>query len=230
MFDIKTDSDIYYTSGSVPTFTNAGTLRKSAGTGTETVVGVNSAFYFVNSGTIETQTGVLNFASNNTFNSGSAFTGAGATKISSGAALSGSITSANLELAGGTFTGVATLTGATTWSGGSISGGGTAITIPSGSTMTIANPATISVSQASLIDQGSIVWTGNHLYLNDAGQLTIQGGGLFDIRTGSDIYYTSGSVPTFTNAGTLRKSVATGETVIGASTALNFNNTGVRSR
>ena len=56
-FDIRTDSDLRWQNGETPIFNNAGTVQKSAGTGT-TIVGATME----NSGSIATQSGQISFA------------------------------------------------------------------------------------------------------------------------------------------------------------------------
>ena len=79
LFDIQTDADISYTAGAAPSLVNSatGTIRKSAGTATNTVFGATNPFSFTNSGTLDAQTGTIQYAGNNTFNSGTLFSGAG---------------------------------------------------------------------------------------------------------------------------------------------------------
>ena len=225
LFDIKTDESIWYSSGAVPTFTNEGTLLKSAGTG-ETDLSYFYNLKFTNSGLVDARTGTLNFSGINSFNDGSRFIGSGSNRVTNDAVLNGTITSENLNLADGTFTGVATFSGDTTWSGGTMSGSGTAFTVPSGSTLRLANSGgyLYLTDSASLLDYGTAVWTGSRLYLNDGGKITVKSGGLFDIKTDESIWYSSGAVPTFTNEGTLRKSAGTGVSKIGYYYSFPVNN------
>ena len=101
-WDAKGDNALVYNGGALPTFNNSGTLQKSGGLGATTI----GSIAFVNSGSIDAQTGTINFAGGNaTFNPGTQFTGAGATLVSGNATFNGAFTSSNLALTAGTFTG-----------------------------------------------------------------------------------------------------------------------------
>ncbi|MBX3638523.1 MAG: hypothetical protein KF683_24400, partial [Rubrivivax sp.] len=61
LFDLRSDAGIAYAGGGVSTFTNAGVLRKSAGSGTSVVT---NNIVFSNPGTVEALSGTLQFAGN----------------------------------------------------------------------------------------------------------------------------------------------------------------------
>ncbi|HEX8600521.1 MAG TPA: S-layer homology domain-containing protein [Chloroflexia bacterium] len=94
ILDLKADGSMQ-ASGAASTFTNAGTLRKSAGAGTALfAAGIN----FTNSGTVESQTGRLEFASGYTQT-------AGTTRLNGGNIAAGGA----FNLAGGNLVGVGTV-------------------------------------------------------------------------------------------------------------------------
>jgi hypothetical protein len=82
-FDIQTDADLRYSSGSV-TFTNAGALSTSAGTSSAAI-----DMDFINSGKVDVNTGALTFKKNLTNNSN------GVVTVASGASMSVSGTLTN---------------------------------------------------------------------------------------------------------------------------------------
>ncbi|MBI5107576.1 MAG: hypothetical protein HZA62_02410 [Rhodocyclales bacterium] len=219
VFDIQSDAGVQYTVGGMPTLSNTGTLRKSAGAGV-TVIGLTNPINFSNAGVLDAQSGTLQYVSNNSFTAGSSFTGAGANQVSTGGSFSGAISSSNLDLAGGSFSGTASFTGTTKWSGGSLLAAN--YSIPSGSTLTIANPGNVDMSGGTLNNAGTIAWTGaGNLLLNNAAQ--INNSGLFSIQTDGDIQYTAGGVPSFNNSGTLQKTASAGQTIIGLTNPMAIN-------
>jgi hypothetical protein len=229
-------------SGAQPTITNAGTFRKSAGTGITTTTAV-----FNNTGTVEVQKGTLSLEGGGTssgtfdidsdatlqFNGGThvwngaiASSGGGVLKIASGtvqadgAATLGSAVS----ISGGTLTGggLVTFNGPASWSGGTISGTGVK-RVAGGNTLTVDLSSNYYrwLDGTTLENQGTILYTGTYGYLFgvNGAILDNRAQGLIDLRNDHS-FLSSGS--TITNAGTFRKSASTGTTVI---TAV-FNNTG----
>jgi phage baseplate assembly protein gpV len=94
ILDLKADGSMQ-ASGAASTFTNAGTLRKSAGAGTALfAAGIN----FTNSGTVEAQAGKLEFASDYTQS-------AGTTRLNGGNIAAGG----PFNIAGGSLVGVGTV-------------------------------------------------------------------------------------------------------------------------
>ena len=118
LWDAQGDSALIYGGGAASTFTNSGTLRKSAGTGT-TQIGNSASLTVVNSGTVDAQTGTIVFGGDNTFNTGTVFTGAGSVVVNTASTYNGAFTSSNLNLAAGTQTGnAAVLNGQVQFSAG----------------------------------------------------------------------------------------------------------------
>jgi hypothetical protein len=106
-------------------FVNSGTLRKSAGTGTSTV-SING---FSNTGTIDAQTGTIEFSAYPVFYGGSSITGSGQVLVSNGGNFVGSFSTANnLTLSGGAFSGGNSTTPSTTLAGGSVNYTGGSLT------------------------------------------------------------------------------------------------------
>ena len=234
VFNVETDAPFGNASGVA--LNNAGTLRKNTTTGITNSTG----FILNNTGTVDVQTGTLSFSagglnSTGTFNAaaGATFAFGGGTHVLLGGSVSfigagmHSITAGSVEtrnpcsvssgttfsVDGGTLTGVSNLTvnGTFGWTAGIITGGG-AITIPTGGVLSVSGSSNKSFQDRTLNLSGNGTWmgTGNINGDSNAGVFNIQAGGLFDIQTDSDFGNASGVV--FNNAGTLRKSAATGLT------------------
>ncbi|RME85977.1 MAG: hypothetical protein D6775_01350, partial [Caldilineae bacterium] len=247
-FDIQTDSSASYFYGSPGSFNNAGTVTKSAGSGTTLFYAVdfnNSGAVNVNSGTLKLAGGgsdtgdftiaagsVLQFAGGTHSLDGVAFGGAGTVEITSGtvnttgggATVSGSAT---LDLSGGTLggDGPMTVNGTFNWSGGTVSGSGA---------FTVNSPLNISGSNAkylsgrTLSNGGTATWTGTgYIYLNSGAVFDNQAGATFDIQTDSWVDWSVGDIGHFNNAGTVTKSAGSGvagfDVAFNNSSAVNVN-------
>ncbi|MBS0445678.1 MAG: PEP-CTERM sorting domain-containing protein [Proteobacteria bacterium] len=211
LFDWTTDSS-FYDGGYNGAFVNTGTLRKSGGTGTS-YVSING---FSNSGTIDVQTGTINFNTGATFNAGSSFTGAGSAVVSSGANFNGAFTSQNLVLAGGNYAGSgAQVNGNVSWTGGSLTG---SWAIASGQTLAtsaggykyidgaVANAGTLSLGDDLYFQNGYVVTNTGTIKL--AGDYGLYDGG-----------YNGGVA----NSGTLSKTAGSGTSYVSIN---NFVNSG----
>ena len=105
---MQSDAGLRWISGTVPTFNNRGTFRKSAGGGATDV-----SWVFNNAGTVEALSGTLAF-------SGGLTQTAGVTRLNGGNL---ALSSSALALQGGTLTGAGTTTGSANNSGGTVSPG-----------------------------------------------------------------------------------------------------------
>ncbi len=222
-FDVQNNAffGAYCCSVSGATFNNAGTFRKSAGSGT-TTFGVNIAFN--NTGTVNVQTGTLNFTGGATFNDGSMFTGAGLTRMTGGTfTLSGNISSQNLEFASGTLGGSSTISGTFPWTGGTMSAG--TLTMTTGSTLTISGSGDHLLNGRTLNNAGTATWTDSgDIYGYNGAAFNNLAGATFDAQNNRFFSYCCGaSGATFNNSGTFRKS-AGGMTSFGFNIA--FSNSG----
>jgi hypothetical protein len=194
-------------------FVNSGTLRKSAGTGTSYV----SIAGFSNSGTIEVQSGSIEFNAGAVFNAGSVFKGPGTVVVSGGAAFNGGFsTDGNLRLTAGTFTGNgALIAGNTTFSGGTFTGDWTLL---AGRTLTLAG-GSYKYLNGSLLNQGTVAAADNLYFLNGN---TLTNTALVDLQ-GDLGLYDGGYNGYFVNSGTLRKSAGTGTSYVSIA---GFSNSG----
>ncbi|HET7697241.1 MAG TPA: PKD domain-containing protein [Vicinamibacterales bacterium] len=230
--------------GGTNTFTNAGTLRRTSGIGTLTLGG--GLITFINTGTIEIQTGTVNAAvstlssghlsvsagaeiplSNFTLQPGSTFSGAGVLKLNGNTTVTGNLTvPVAVEMTGNVGgSGAISMTAPMTWISGvmSVAGG---LDIEAGRTLTISGANEHRLLSSALRNRGTVVFSGgtvtatvNGSVLNDAGALwLIQG----DRQIASDF---SGGTNTFTNAGTLRRTSGIGTLTFGGG-LITFANTG----
>jgi hypothetical protein len=235
LFDIQTDANIGYAEakyGLLYVFHNAGTLRKSASTGTNTFHGNLAS---INTGVVELQQGGLLFP--NGFNSSGTFNLAASTAVNldGGAFTFGASslkTGAGQSLVDG---GDVTLTGAIpslNWSGGRLVGSG--FTVAAGAELAISGSADKVFVRTAINNAGTITWAA-------AGQLigTVDGysqsvlitnlaGGVFDIQKDSGVGFSDPgygiAAYVFHNAGTLRKSAGSGTNMLASQCA--FINSG----
>ena len=236
LFDMQCDQVVV--NGNLPaTFHNAGLVRKRIATGTTTF---NT--FFDNSGSVQAQTGTINFAGGATLggsfqaNSGAAINfNVGTYTLSSPPNFQGpgpvQISTTTLNAFTGTFTlSGSTLVGQNTVAAtGTISLNGTSL--GTGATLTIANSAVLNIQSATtfsgvLTNQGTVNWLAGNVTVNTNGTGTtgaIQNlaGALFDIQCDQTLNFNS-LLATFNNAGLLRKSAGTNTTAI----TVQLDNTG----
>ncbi|MEA2163027.1 MAG: large repetitive protein [Thermoanaerobaculia bacterium] len=250
LFYVTNDNLIYYhCCAPGQAFNNAGTFRKSTATGTTSFSGIgfnNSGTVDIQSGTISpvsgTSTGIFNAASSGTF-----LFGGGSYTLASGATLTGSgnflvngaqlnitgagITVAHLTLSTGALSigsGVTlstTTTGVIDWNGASTLGGPGSLDITGSATINLSGAGTRIVDGATLNNSGTANWSGgNNLSLINSGVINNQSGGLFTVTNDQLVYYHCCAPGlAVNNAGTFRKSTATGTTTF---SGIAFNNTG----
>jgi hypothetical protein len=263
LFDVRNNGSFTH-SLTTCSFDNAGTFRKSLGTGTNTFDG---AFIFNNYGAVELQSGTLvcnstflnngsvtlsagttnrlggsgtvigtfttpatalvEFGGSYTLNPGAQLNGAGLYRISGSGSLHANTDVAvqNLDLA---FrldgTGLVTVSNVINWTAGSMDGSGKTL-IAAGATLNMNNPSDVTLNR-TLENAGTARCTGNGGFFCTPGGavITNRSGALFEVRNNAGF-----AVGLFScrldNAGTFRKSVATGTNVFGSAFA--FNNYGV---
>ena len=155
-----------------------------------------------------------------TFNSAAT---TGALTVSSGTAtFNAPVSATTLALSGGTLTGAAsvTLSGASSsWTGGTYTGTGQLV-VSSGHTLTIGGATQKTFGTGTLVNDGTVLWTGGNIDL--VGNGTVVNRGLFDAQVGNGTFGDQGTgvgTLTFSNefGATLRKSVAAGLTALGSS-------------
>jgi len=238
LFSVKNDSLIYqHCCSAGQAFNNAGTFRKSVATGTTSVN--NNGFN--NSGTVDIQSGtfapssggtstsVFNAASggtllfsatNYTLGSGATLTGSGNFQLGAGQlnVVATGVAVNHLTMTGGTLnvTGSisTTATGVVDWTSDSTLAGAGSMTIVSGGVMNVSGVGTRYIDGGTINNSGTVNWSGgNNFSVYNSG--VINNNGLFSVTNDSLIYqHCCGAGQAFNNAGTFRKSVATGTTSI----------------
>ena len=225
LFDIQTDTTLGYAEtghGLLYVFHNAGMLRKSASTGTNTF---HAALGFINTGAVELQQGGLAFP--NGFNSSGTFNLAAGTAINldggtfSFGASSGKTGAGQLLVDGGDVNLQGTVPGLS-WTGGRLVS--SSFTVAAGAVLAISGPADKVFVRTVINNAGSITWTGTGQLIgtsdNYGQSLLIANlpGALFDIQTDSGLGYSDAGhgivAYQFFNFGTVRKGAGTGTNTI----------------
>jgi len=235
VFDIQADANVATGFGSAGDFNNAGTLRKSAGTGTSAINGPR----FNSSGPIDVLTGTLALGGGN--NTGGNFT------VASGAILDLAATSGSAFYTG-TYTGSgdgavrlganATLNiGAASatfnfpdnlfqWTGGNTAGSLGSIAGPGVLTnigmMNLSGLGNKRFDAMTFENTGTVRWSGTgNFWLYNGAVFNNRANGTFDIQTDAMVQTFSGATGNFNNTGTVRKSGGTGTSRFSGA---NFNN------
>jgi uncharacterized repeat protein (TIGR01451 family) len=251
LFSVTSDQFIYqHCCGAGQAFNNAGTFRKTIATGTTSINNGgfnNSGTVDIQSGTFNpisggTSTSVFNTASTGTFlfTNNSYTLGAGATLTGSGTFQVGGaqlnvsaagVTVDHLTLSGGTLnisSGASvspSASGVINWSSDSTLTGAGTLSINSGGTLNISGTGTRFIDGGTLNNSGTINWSGtNNISVYNAGVINNLAAGLFSVTNDQFIYqHCCGAGQAFNNAGTFRKTTATGTTSINNGA---FNNSG----
>jgi hypothetical protein len=249
LFDVQADSaNGFFRSGGSPVVSNAGTFRKSAGSGTFDI-----SWAFNNTGTLEADSGTISlsgggassyiFQATNagnvillnggtyTFNTGADIEGAGVTRLASGtltlAAAAGTGHS-TFDFAGGTLNGTGSLSvnnvllsGATNFSGSATITGQNGVQMAGGT-----GPLASIGGTTNIVNHGTGgVWTASDSYLAGygSGVFTNSAGATLDLQVDSDNgFLGGGGTPLVSNAGLIKKSGGSGNFDISWA----FNNTG----
>ncbi|MFA6546187.1 MAG: DUF642 domain-containing protein [Limisphaerales bacterium] len=136
-------------------------------------------------------------------------------QIAAGTAqLTNGVSVRTLTLAGGTLAGAGSITVRSNlnWSGGTMAGSGTT-TIAGGATLTASGVADKGLNRR-LDNYGAVTWTGGRITGDSSPVLNNYAGALFDAQTDTTLFESSdGTVKTFYNSGTVRKSAGTGTSV-----------------
>ncbi len=110
--------------------------------------------------------------------------------------------------------GTLTVNGHMIWSGGNMAAAGQ-VTVANGGTMEISGATAKSISNGwKLRNEGILTWTGAGA-ISGSSSAALENAGTWNIQTDAPFDYTnSGTQPTFNNTGTIRKTVATGNTPV----------------
>ncbi len=137
--------------------------------------------------------------------------------------LTNAVTVVHLTIDGGTLGGAGSLTlrSSMNWNGGVMSGAGTT-TIAVGATLAISG-ATEKNLNRRLDNRGTVTWTDARITGDNGPTINNYPGALFHLQTDAPLFESyGGGTRTFSNSGTVLKSVATGTSTIAGT----FNNTG----
>ncbi len=140
----------------------------------------------------------------------------------------GTVSPAVVNLTGGTLGGsmVVTVGHTMSWTAGGMNGTAQTIILPNAS-LTINNATPVSLVGRTLENGGTTVWSGAGEFYPSAGAvITNRAGALFDVQGAAAFRGSPGAVPRIDNAGTFRKSVSAGTTVVGPIYPVSFNNYG----
>jgi hypothetical protein len=216
----------------ITNFNNAGLCKKSAGSGSSTLSGIQ----LNNSGTFQSLTGTFvagGGSSSGTFNAaagalitfnagtqifqtGVNCTGAGNTQVSGGTVtINGSSTAVNFNLISGILNGDSniTISGEFTWRGGTMGGHGVTQVLP-GAAVLMTDAAAKTLDTRTFLDAGSGVWDNGAVYTYNGSIFNILAGAQLEARNAVTLYY-AGGVQTFFNIyGTLLKTAAATTTTI----------------
>jgi hypothetical protein len=213
LWEIEADgTSLLWMFGGRPTFTNTGTFAKSGGVASNV-----GSWSFINAGgLIDVQTGTLSFdGSDNRFEAGSRFGGAGVARTTGASAFSSDFRADNLVLGAGSAHGsaarlaggVAGAGGLVRWQGGDLTG---SWSVAAGSEWRVESGGTKRQVGGSLLNEGTL-----RLASADTVQLGNGGGidnlGLVEATADTTLQWVFGGQPQFTNGatGTVRADGAT---------------------
>jgi hypothetical protein len=238
LFNFLDDSGITNNGGT--SFSNAGTVRKSGGTLTSTIA---VAFHGLDGEVLDAQSGTLGLGGGGSFSGGTAvtatagtaaltagmFTASDGASLGSAGALSvtgGSLTvnagdnasAQNLLLAGGALAGLGTLEvpsgGTLRWTSGLMSETGTTA-VDMGGSLQISGGNKL-MERRRLENAGTLSWSGATLSTERGARISNLAGGVVDFLDDSGVTFSGiEPLPSFINAGTVRKSGGAGTTTIG---------------
>jgi hypothetical protein len=138
----------------------------------------------------------------------------------------GVVTPAVVNLNGGTLDGsmLVTVAHSMNWTAGAMSGTGRTL-VPSGVTLMMSNTSPVYLDGRTLENAGTVLWAGSGDFSLSAGAvITNRARALFDVQSSASFRGAPGPSARIDNAGTFRKSVSEGTTVLGASYPVLFFN------
>jgi hypothetical protein len=243
VWDTQANSSMQTSVAGTQSISNAGTFRRSTGAGTAFI---QHSVSFVNTGTLEVQTGTLSLTPTSstlggsvvvssgatltlggaaTLNAGVSLTGAGTVNITSTTTAAGAVAvGVGLSLSGTlTGTGPVTVNSTMTWSAGTV---GAPLVVASGATLSLTTTNAHTLSATTMTNQGTVAWAGTGpLALGGNASVVNESGALWDVQGGTvNVQTASAGTQSFTNAGTLRKTGTTGTLSVSGSVV--FSNSG----
>jgi hypothetical protein len=251
LFSLTNDQLIYQSCcGAGQAFSNDGTFRKTVATGTTTVLSNgfnNSGTVDIQSGTFNpssggTSSGIFNATatgtflfSNSTYNlgTGATLTGSGNFQINSGQlnVSAAGVTVQHMTMSGGNLninSGASvstTASGVVDWNADATLSGAGALGISTTGTLNFSGSGTRYIGGGTLNNNGTINWSGfNNISVYDSGIINNLATGVFSVTNDQQIYaHCCAAGQAFNNAGTFRKTIATGTTTIQSN---GFSNSG----
>src|SRR6266568_3052059 len=210
LWDAQNDQVLNDDWGYTTLFSNAGTFRKSGGTGTNATT-IVSGVTFNNTGTVDVQVNLLSLQGGGSFSGGSV-TSAGLIQLAAGAyTINGTLTTTNVQLVGGTLTGANVFMGGFTWVVGSWNSAGP-ITVTANSRLNIVSGNDHDLPNCIVTNFGVVAWSDGRIRGGGGNQTLIYNYGLWDAQNDQVLNDDYGFSTLFSNAGTLRKSGGTGAT------------------
>jgi hypothetical protein len=225
LWDAQNDQVINNDYGGAGTiFTNAGTFRKSGGTGDTSLLG---GVTFNNTGTVDVPANVLSLQGGGSF-TGGFVTGAGLVQLGGPAyTINGTRTTTNVQLVGGSLAGVNVFTGGFTWVSGNWNNSGP-ITISTNTTLDIVTGNDHDMANCVVTNLGTVAWEDGRIRGGGNGQTSINNFGLWDAQNDQVINNDyGGSGTSLVNTGTLRKSGGTGATSLLGGVSFTNQNGGI---
>ncbi len=224
LWDAQNDQVLNDDWGYTTLFSNAGTFRKSGGTGTNATT-IVSGVTFNNTGTVDVQTNLLSLQGGGSFSGGSV-TSAGLIQLAAGAyTINGTLTTTNVQLVGGTLTGANVFMGGFTWVVGSWNSAGP-ITVTANSRLNIVSGNDHDLPNCIVTNFGVVAWADGRIRGGGGNQTLIYNYGLWDAQNDQVLNDDYGFSTLFSNAGTFRKSGGTGTNATTIVVGVTFNNTG----
>jgi RHS repeat-associated protein len=225
-FDFQAPANLFMNGTTSDVFNNAGTLERTAGTGTAT-----TSYLVNNSGTIAGNSGTLQFTGGGSGSGTDTVTDSGGGSVSLGGNFTGTMAGSGSG-AGGVFLGNAGTNFVGTGAGITLNLTGAALQLNAGAigglitnagTMSWTGTNDIHVS-GTLTNTGTIVVSGNMLIRTDASNTTInnQAGAFFDFQAAANLFTNGTTNDVFNNVGTLERTAGTGT----ATTSYVVNNSG----
>jgi hypothetical protein len=223
LIDIEHDGNIDISSNQFgfcdPLFVNNGIIRKSGGSGTASIYPTLN-----NSGTVDSQSGLISFNGGGTFDGTLQSEGTGglvfATNIFNGALnLGGNLLSTNAFLEGASLLGKGTNNGVLTWISGNFASGNGVLTIGTSGALVLAGSNGVDYVLSDLLyNYGTIKLVSGNMEINYCGsafgELINEPGGLIDFQ--SDVSIDAACGGELVNQGVVRKSGGAGTSDIGA--------------
>jgi hypothetical protein len=218
LFDVQNDGyGINNDFGGVgTTLNNFGTFRKSVGNNANNTPIYGGVLFNQLSGLLDVQSGNLSLQSSGNLTGGQATNTVGMLILNGGGFfINGTITSTNVQINGGTLAaGNNVVNGGLNWVVGIWNNAG-AMTIAPGSLLLVTSASDHDLANCTLTNNGTVMWLAGRIRGGGTPGTPIYNNGLFDVQCDSSLNDDFGGTgTTFNNAGTVRKELTTGNTIL----------------